>query len=72
MSQATYLRDEYTAKILSAAQEIGDNYYYLPTEKLRIRLKSGVSLIDWVERWVDHRYRNVTIQDTKLINKWKR
>ena len=72
MSQATYLRDDYTAKILSKAQELGDNYYHLPTEHMRIKLKPGITLIDWVERWVDHRYRNVTVQDTKLINRWKK
>ena len=72
MSDAKYLTDQYTANILSKAQEIGDNYYHLPTEHLRIRLKPGVTLINWVDRWVNHRYRNVTTQNTKLINRWKR
>ena len=72
MSQATYQNDKYKADILASAKSMGGDWYHLPTVHLRIKLKPGVTLDSWVDRWIDYQCRNTTTTHTKLINKWKK
>ena len=64
---ATYKRNEYKENILAKASKVSTDSYYLPTEHMHIKLKPGVTIEQWVDRWIEWRFRNNMTDNTIII-----
>lgn len=56
-ASAVYQIEKYVADTLIAAKPSGDNTFVLPNMHMTIKLKKGVRLIDWVERYMMQKYK---------------